>query len=174
MAFFLVSFMGVIHRTEKYNLRWENFEFHESKKEIFVRVQTTGNLKGQTFAITDEIFVDVLSKYENSNIKKSKHKKAEGFFYRLWNSPAKVWNSNRRGKNWFQKVPRKITVYLKKNDPSRFSTHSFRKIMAAELAGAGASEQSVKPSEGGSLPSRFPAILLIQIIKRERLPRCLI
>ena len=38
MAFILVAFMGGIRRTENYNLRWEDFEFHESKKEIFVRV----------------------------------------------------------------------------------------------------------------------------------------
>ena len=149
MAFILVAFMGGIRRTENYNLRWEDFEFHESKHEIFVRVQQTkGNLKGRSFAITDEVFFDVLTKYKNSIIQKSKHKKAEGFFYRLWNKPAKVWNSNRRGKNWFQKIPRKIALFLKKNDPSKFTHHSFRKTMATELAGAGASEPLCQASGG--------------------------
>ena len=99
MVFILVAFMGGIRRIENYNLRWEDFEFHESKKEILVRVQKAkGNLEGLTFAITYEIFFDVLSRYKNSIIQESKHKKAEDFFYRLWNSPAKVRNSNRSGR----------------------------------------------------------------------------
>ena len=48
MAFNLVAFMGVIRRTKNYDLRWEEFVFHESKHKIFVRVQQIdGKSEGQ-------------------------------------------------------------------------------------------------------------------------------
>ena len=136
----LVSFMGGIRRAENHALLWDNFTFIEEKQEVFVHIpKTKGNKKGRTFAITSPVFFQLLTKYRQTIIKLTKEKRVGGYFYRLWNKPAKCWNINRRGKSWFQDVPRDIAIFLKKNDPDKFSHHSFRKTMATELAAAGAS-----------------------------------
>ena len=123
----IVAFMGGVRRQEHHDLQWEDFTFNLRKKEVFIRLKKTkGNSSGRCFAITDYESYRILSKYKESILKKSKLKELQGPFYLIWNKPASCWNTggNGRGRDWFQKIPKKCAQFLKK-DKKKFSHHSF-------------------------------------------------
>ena len=126
-AMILVVFMGGVRRQKNKDLEWEDFIFGDKKKEIFVRLKKTkGNPAGRCFAITDFESFSVLSKYKESVLKKSKIEKLEGPFYLIWNKPAQCWNLRGRGRDWFQKIPKDIADYLKKDKKNTLTIHSER------------------------------------------------
>ena len=142
----IMAFSGGLRLVEDYSLEWRDLVFKTNPTEISVTVRRTkGNAEGRYFLITKLKHLEIILKYRLSHL--DSKQKDTGFLYRCWSTLGGKWSSTRRGRRWFQDIPKKVAKFLKK-DEKGYTHHSLRRSMASQLHTNGATRLNIKYAGG--------------------------
>ena len=142
----IMAYSGGLRLVEDYSLEWADLRFKTNPTEISVTLKRTkGNAEGRYFLITNLQHLEIILKYRLSHL--NSKQKDTGPLYRCWSSLGGKWSTTRRGRRWFQDVPKKVAKYLKKNEAA-YTHHSLRRSMASQLHTNGATRLSIKYAGG--------------------------
>ena len=145
-AMIIIAYSSGLRLVENYSLEWKDLTFRTAPAEVSVTIKKTkGNAEGRYFLITNLKHIEIILKYRGTYL--NTKLKDTGPLYRCWNVLAGKWSSTRRGRRWFQDIPKKIARFLKK-DEKWYTHHSLRRSMASQLHTNGATRLHIKYAGG--------------------------
>ena len=139
----IVAFSGGIRYSENHQMQWKYLTFHENPNEIVIRLpKVKGNNEGRLFVVSKPEHVQMIRDYRDTFKKVAGGATAD--LYRSWSNLHRKWTSIRRGKHFFQELPRDVAKYNGKPNSDDYTHHSFRRTFATTLFENGATRQEIK------------------------------